>query len=82
MNLLFKARMLFFITAIFALFGGTYAFVINRGGLIYCSTTSSTSCTLTKQNFTITPLPPGVLSYCTDIYGDPCTTRTLITAVV
>jgi hypothetical protein len=81
MNQRFKARLLFFAMAILALIGGVSAFVNNRGGVLYCSTTYTISCTLTKQNFTITTTVPGIRSICTDIYEDPCTTKPLITAI-
>jgi uncharacterized membrane protein YeiH len=76
-----RAKLLLSAIAIFAVAGAALAFKANRGAVIFCSTTTVAQGGVQKDNFTITPVAPGVLSYCTVDEGTPIAKRTLITAL-
>jgi hypothetical protein len=65
--------------AVMALVSAALAFKIRRGAIIYCSTTTTHTCTQIRENYTITLVPIGPLSYCTTEFGSYCTTLTYIT---
>jgi hypothetical protein len=56
-----KAKLLLLIISAFSLIGGSYAFKLKRGGIIYTRAANTTLCTVTLQGFTTRTVLPGQL---------------------